>query len=56
MTVQKGRQKSLQVSNFSLLWGIFKSHHGSEGAKTVNNKNGKTYISTGHKNRYKTLS
>ena len=35
MPVWKRRQKDWRVSNFALLWVVFKWHHGSEGVNSV---------------------
>ena len=38
MPVWKGRRKVLWVSNFALLWVVFKWHHGSEGVNMYGRK------------------
>ena len=35
MSVRKRRQKGIWVSNFALLWVVFKWHHSSEGVKGI---------------------
>ena len=63
MPVQKRRPKGLRVSNFALLWVVFKWPHGSEGVKhTMNTHRVKPFIMaavkdniTGHRSDWSLL-
>ena len=43
---QKKKKKSLRVSNFALLWIVFKWHHGMRGLSTIRDGEPRTSTST----------